>query len=483
MARINTPTHGSAAAVTTHEGAPAWPHMTAEQALRRSVCSCLLWENEFYEDGEEIATRIATLAAAVKPDKLAALAVQARSQYNLRHVPLLLLSVLARTGSGSRLVSDTIAATIQRADELAEFLAVYARVNGVAPSAVKKKLSAQVKKGLGLAFQRFDEYALGKYDRAGAVRLRDSLFLAHAKPRDDAQAALWKRLVAGKLAVPDTWETNLSQGADKKATFERLLNEGHLGYLALLRNLRNMSEAGCDEALVRAAIIARKNGAERVLPFRYVAAARAAPRFEPAIDEALLAGLAQTPKLLGKSIIIVDVSSSMYGSPVSAKSDMTRAHAACALAAIAREICEHSSIYATAGNDGNRIHATKEVPSRHGMALVDGIYDMCRPLGGGGIFLKQVMQFVHEREKKADRIIVITDEQDCDTTVGGSARNALAFGRHNYLINVASARNGVDYGAWCHIDGFSEHVLRFIGEYEGEDVAAAMPTGQPHTHH
>jgi hypothetical protein len=138
-------------------------------------------------------------------------------------------------------VGETIEATIQRADELSEFLAIYAKVNGVGPDKLKGKLSAQAKKGLAKAFTKFDEYQLAKYDRGGAIRLRDALFLVHAKPKDDAQAALWKRLVANELVTPDTWEAALSGGADKKEAFERLLRDGKLGYLALLRNLRNMA--------------------------------------------------------------------------------------------------------------------------------------------------------------------------------------------------------------------------------------------------
>ena len=105
-----------------------------------------------------------------------------------------------------------------------------------------------MKKGLAAAFPKFDEYALAKYDRGGPVKLRDVLFLAHAKPRDEAQAEVWKRLIAGELTTPDTWEVALSSsGADKREAWERLLREQKLGALALLRNLRNMREAGVDE--------------------------------------------------------------------------------------------------------------------------------------------------------------------------------------------------------------------------------------------
>src|SRR5690606_4048281 len=114
---------------------------------------------------------------------LAALAIEARSVHNLRHVPLLLLKALAKRGG--RVVGDTIAETIQRADELSEFLTLYWTPE-------KQKLSKQVKLGLARAFRKFDAYQLAKYDRAKAVRLRDVLFMVHAKPKDAEQEALWK---------------------------------------------------------------------------------------------------------------------------------------------------------------------------------------------------------------------------------------------------------------------------------------------------
>jgi len=53
-----------------HEGTPSVA-LTAEQTLRRSVLSCLLWENEFYEDGQAIADRIMALAVDVAPEMVA----------------------------------------------------------------------------------------------------------------------------------------------------------------------------------------------------------------------------------------------------------------------------------------------------------------------------------------------------------------------------------------------------------------------------
>lgn len=434
--RLNTPLKNTP---LTHEGGPA-KSINAEKMLRRSVLSCLLWEREFYEDGQEISARIGLLADQVSPQALSLLAIEARQAFHLRHVPLLLTAHLAKRGGG--VVGDTIERVIARADELAEFLAIYAHANGVKPSALKPKLSNQVRKGLARAFAKFDEYQLAKYDRAGAVRLRDALFLCHAKPRDEAQAALWKRLIENQLVTPDTWEVALSGGADKKEVFERLLREGRLGYLALLRNLRNMAEAGCDESIVRDAIIARK-GAHNVLPFRYAAAARAAPRFEPAIDQALCEAVAHLPVMPGRTLVLVDVSGSM-DTKLSARSDMTRMVAAATLASVI--------------NGDVRTFAFSrllvEVPPRRGMAGVDAII---RSQPHDATFLGAAVGALNNQPH--DRLIVVTDEQSHDPVPDPVAK-------HAYMINVASAKNGVGYGRWTHIDGFSEAVLTFIAEHE-----------------
>src|SRR5258708_4950062 len=227
----------------THEGAPA-RHISAEQELRRSVLACMLWEDQFYEDGVAIAGRIRELVAKVGAEQVAALAVEAREKMKLRHAPLLLVREMARLKTHRHLVAETLTRIIQRADELSEFVALYWAEG-------KQPLSAQVKKGLAAAFNRFDEYALAKYNRASPVKLRDVLFLCHAKPLDAAQAGLWKRLVEDQLAAPHTWEVALSAGADRRQAWQRLLGENKLGALALLRNLRNMAEARVPEQAIR----------------------------------------------------------------------------------------------------------------------------------------------------------------------------------------------------------------------------------------
>jgi hypothetical protein len=435
MARLNLLKLGQLAfGARTHEGAPA-RHISSELQLRRSVLACLLWENQFYEDGIEIAGRIAELVPKVEASQVAALAVEARENMKLRHAPLLLVREMARHKTHRGLVAETLARAIQRADELAEFVAIYWK-DGRAP------LSGQVKKGLAAAFPKFDEYALAKYDRAGVVKLRDVLFLCHAKPRDEAQAGLWKRLIAGELQTPDTWEVALSGGAGKRSAWEHLLQERKLGALALLRNLRNMKEAHVSEGLVLDALRAMKT--ERVLPFRFIAAARYAPQWESALEQAMFGSLAGKEKLKGKTVLLVDVSGSMTA-PLSRRSEMQRTDAAYGLAVLLREICEQVSVYSFS-------EKAKLVPARRGFALRDAI-DASQP--HGGTYLGRA---VSEMDETFDRLIVITDEQAHDSIPAPHGKG--------YVINVASYKNGVGYGKWTHIDGWSESVIEYVRELE-----------------
>lgn len=436
MTKINRPR----IPITTHEGGRA-KHINAEQQLRRSLMACLLWEDQFYEDGISIADRIASLVPEVAPEKVLSIAGEARKAMKLRHAPLLVVREMARHPKHKNLVAEALAEIIQRADELTEFLAIYWQDG-------KQPLSAQVKRGLAEAFLKFDAYQLAKYNRDTAIKLRDILFLCHAKPQDKEQAAVWKKLIDGTLESPDTWEVALSAGADKKETFERLMAEGKLGALALLRNLRNMAQADVDRDLIFSSLDGMN--VARVLPFRFISAARHAPQWEPQIEKALMKCLASQEKIGGKTILLSDVSSSM-DSPLSAKSELSRIDAACGLGILARELCDEVDILTFSGQ-------VVLIPPRHGFALRDAVVGS-QP--HDGTYLGNAVHSINSHYNY-DRIIVITDEQAHDDVPDPKAKG--------YLINVASYQNGVGYGKWTHIDGFSEATLNYI-------MAAEKPHG------
>ena len=422
------------AALRTHEGAPAAP-IDAEAQLRRSVLACLLWEDQFYENGVAIADRIAGLVPRVEAARVAALAVEAREQMKLRHAPLLLVREAARFATHRGIVAETLARVIQRADELAEFLAIYWKDG-------RQPLSAQVKKGLAAAFCKFDEYALAKYNRDGVVKLRDVLFLTHAKPVTAEQALTWRQLIDGTLPSPETWEVRLSRGEQKREVWESLLIANRLGALALLRNLRNMQAAGVEPELIRQALEAIR--VDRVLPFRFIAAARRAPQWEPWIEQAMFQSLHGQAPLAGRTVLLVDVSGSM-DDPMSGRSQMLRVDAAAGLAVLLREISEEVRIYTFS-------ERLVEIPARRGFALRDAIV---QSQTHGGTYLGRALEALRE---SYDRLVVITDEQSHDRVPEPRGRG--------YVINVASYSNGVGYGTryggWTHIDGWSEAVVEYI---------------------
>jgi hypothetical protein len=428
--------------VHTHEGAVA-QKVDAKRELRRSVLTCLLWEDTFYEKGNDITKRIAELVAKNKPEDVAVLACEAREKMQLRHAPLFLVRELARRKGAGPLVAESLETVIQRADELGEFVALYWKEK-------KQPLSAGAKRGLARAFTKFDAYQLAKYDRDGVVKLRDVLFLCHAKPKDAEQAAVWKKLVENTLEPPDTWEVALSAGKDKRENFERLLREGRLGGMAVLRNLRLMWAAGVDPKLIRERL---DKSVARALPFRFVTAARYAPKLEDAIEKAMLKGIAGLEKLAGSTGLVVDVSGSM-NYKLSKKGETTRMDVAAGLAILLREKAEEFSI-ATFSD------ACVELPPRRGFALRDAI------LGSqahSGTYLKRALSQLAEKDEwqKLERLIVITDEQSHDGILPAWTPRA-------YVVNVAPYKHGLSYGnRWTHIDGWSERIVDYIAAIEAE---------------
>jgi 60 kDa SS-A/Ro ribonucleoprotein len=428
----------------THERAVA-QRVDPRRELRRTVLTCLLWEDTFYEEGNEVAKRIAELVARNQPEDVAALGREARDTMQLRHVPLFLVRELARRKGAGRLVADNLAHVIQRADELGEFVALYWKTR-------KEPLSAGVKRGLAAAFTKFDAYQLAKYNRESAVKLRDVLFLCHAKPKDAEQAALWKKLVENTLEPPDTWEVALSAGKDKRETWERLLRENKLGGMAVLRNLRLMLAAGVAPKAIADRL---EKGVARALPFRFVTAARYAPKLEEAIEKAMLKGIAGLDVLPGQTGLVVDVSGSM-NYRLAKKGETTRMDAAAGLAILLREKTQEFQV-ATFSDQ------CVTIPPRRGFALRDGIVNS---QAHSATYLKRALTTLQATKdwRAADRVIVITDEQSHDGILPAWTKNA-------YVINMAPYKCGISYGnGWTHIDGWSERVLDYIGAIEADNA-------------
>lgn len=415
----------------------AVPKISAKEQLQRCVLASLLWEDQFYIDGNSSAELVKSLVPKVNSAEVAKLAEIARSRFKLRHLPLFLTRELARI---SKLSADTLTNVIQRPDEIAEFLSLYWKDK-------KQPLSNQVKKGLANAFSKFNEYQFAKWDKNNAsISLRDVMFLTHPTPKNKEQEILFKKIADKQLETPDTWEVELSAGSDKRTTFVRLMLENKLGALAFLRNLRNMDQAGVSPQLIRD--YAKNLNVERVLPFRYIAAARIVPQYEDMLEEMMFKSLESVDKLEGRTLLLVDVSGSMFGTKISTKSDLDRFDAAAALAMLCREICESVEIYSFSSQ------AVKVAP-RRGFALREAISSSQHH---GGTYLGKSLNEIatNNAGRKYDRVIVFTDEQAHDAVTRTLAPN------NNYIINVASYKNGINSSKWTTVTGFSEAVIDFI---------------------
>lgn len=443
MAQVNQ--RQRAAQVRTHEGGRAQTGDVLQQ-LRRAVTSCLLWESTFYESGEDIAERIHRLANACDANFVADLAVEVRKQHGLRHAPLwLILSLLPRDDITGKAKAGAITNVISRCDELTEVIAMYwastahKGKEGVIPNALKN--------GVANAFEKFDEYQFGKYRGEGkSVTLRDALFLTHPKPSKERED-LYKRIANDELKTPDTWEVGLSTGGDKKETFTRLLEQGKLGYLATLRNIRNMVEAGVSKGLIKDRLNSPK-GRAGVLPFQFLSAAIVVPGFESELDNAMIASLQEMEMFPGKTCILVDTSGSM-SSTVSDRSILRAVDAASGMAIMARELCDDVKVYAWS-------ETCEEVPARRGMALRDAIQHM--NVGWTTYGDRAVQRAL--KDGPWDRCIIITDMQLHD---GLQGYPEIA---HKYIVNVRSYQNAVGYGNWNWIEGFSAQTLRYMRELE-----------------
>ena len=447
-----------------HEGAEAF-RLSAEMELYTAVVTASL-SDKFYETANERIKRIAELVGKCDARFVAQLAVYARREMNLRSVPLFLVVELAKHHSGDNLVSRTIEKVVLRADEIMELLHCYQWRNSqnttcTEASAPKKKLaklSHQIQVGLQRAFNNFDEYQFAKYDRNNLeVKLRDALFIVHPKAKDDAQQKLFDKITSKTLETPYTWETELSalgqqefeSDVDKQMAFtkkwEELIDSGKLGYMAMLRNLRNFLENGISrESLTD---VANRLSDEREVirskqfPFRFLSAYREVKRVEnkktqvmfEALEKAALATtqdngaenrllllnalekavLATSNNIAGfdehtRVLLACDVSGSMY-SPISPKSSVKNYDIGLVLAMLLKNRCKNvvSGIF---GDEWKLVN----LPSTGILSNVEKMYEREGEVGYSTNGYK-VIEYLNRENIVLDKVMMFTDCQMWDS--------------------------------------------------------------------
>ncbi|MFL9483794.1 TROVE domain-containing protein [Chitinophagaceae bacterium LWZ2-11] len=427
------------AATVNYEGAKAYS-LTPEMEMYSAVATTML-SDTFYEKADERMERMIALMSKLSPLFIAKLAVYARNEMNLRSVPVLLAAELAKIHQGDNLVSKTIERIVKRPDEITELLAYYQLTNK--RTAVKKlnKVSKQVQKGLAASFNNFDEYQFAKYDRDTEVKLRDALFLVHPKAKDENQQVIFNKIVNKELSVPYTWETELSAlGQVKfetaevkknavKTKWEELIDSQKIGYMALLRNLRNILDANVDTAYIRKIgdYLANEKAVanSKQLPFRFLAAYREIKGVNSGYTSYILDALEKAIQLSVRNmqgfnldtrvVVACDVSGSMQ-KPISAKSKVLLYDIGLLLGMLLRSKSEN----VVTGMFGDK---WKQVPlaTKNVLASVDEFYKREGEVGyatNGYLVLEDLIS----RKYASDKVMFFTDTQMWDS----NTRNAFA---------------------------------------------------------
>ncbi|NLR63915.1 TROVE domain-containing protein [Chitinophaga varians] len=437
---------------TNHEGAPAYK-MTPEMELYTSVVTASL-NDQFYEGTSDRLTRICTLMDQNDPAFVARLAVYAREKMYLRSIPMVLAVEMAKRFNGNALVGKTVARVIQRADEITEMLAYYTMANNRTEVKKLNRLSKQVQKGLALAFNHFDEYQFAKYNRKTAISLRDALFLVHPKAKNEMQQEVFNKIVNNTLSVPYTWETTLSAVGQRSFTSENakraamqeawgeLINSKQLGYMATMRNLRNMLQADISPAYISMVCEHLTNPAavlkSKQLPFRYLAAYRELQEVPHGLTGQLMQALETAVKtsvehLKGfdantRVVIACDVSGSMQF-PLSPRSKIKGYDIGLMLGMLLQHKCKN----VVTGMFGDT-WKTVALPGNSILANVDAFYKREGEVGystNGYLVIEDLIK----RSYVADKIMLFTDCQLWNSN--GGPYDAFASNWAHYKTQVA----------------------------------------------
>lgn len=431
---------------TTNKSGHAAYKMTDKAKLVTQVLTSFFNEAKFYGDNSAEMQETIKRVIEREPEFVAKLAVFARREFNMRSVSHVLAAYLAHEVNGKPYARRTIEAICLRGDDATEVLAFYLDTFG-------KPIPNSLRRALKHVLGRFDGYTLAKYKGDGkTVKMRDLVNVCRPKPGDRFRSAYYKELLEGTIEQPETWEVWLSKYGNTQQAWVELIASGRIGYMAILRNLRNILKANpgnLEDALGRLSYPENVRKSKQ-LPFRFLAAYKAvqdiaSSRVLEALEKACAASVANMERLPGLTVIAVDMSGSM-GSPVSAKSETRCFEIGALLGLIANRICEDSVFYTF------RFNAIKVPVSASAPLLYSASLFSC----GGGTNMAAPFERMIKSGVKADRVIVISDNEcNCENSWWGSKTVQAAADEYR-------RRTGCD--CWVHaIDLMGYGTQQFAG--------------------
>lgn len=453
---------------TTNKSGHVAYKMPEKQKLVTQVLTSFFNEKKFYGDNSAEMQETIKKVIAQDPKFVANLAVFARREFNMRSVAHVLVAHLAHEVAGKPYTRDVVKAVSLRGDDVTEIMACYLDLFG-------KPIPNALKKGIADTMQGFDEYTMAKYKGDGkAVKMRDLLCLCHPTPKNDAQSAMWKRLLNNELQTPYTWETQLSANGNNAATWEALIESRKVGYMALLRNLRNILNANPSNIDQVYAYLQNPEAVKRSrqLPFRFLAAYKevadiGGSRVLDVLENAVDASIENLPRLPGTTVIAVDTSASMSRA-ISEKSSIRCFEIAMLLGMIANRICENAHFY------------TFDTEIRKGRysSRAGILSTACGSCCGGGTNMFLPFEQMLKDNIKADRVIILSDNM-CNSSHLYRIEREYVHETVQSIANLYRKKSGKDI--WVHaidlqgygtqqfhgsktniIAGWSEKVMDFI---------------------
>lgn len=450
--------------------------MTKKEHLVTAALTTMFGEPKYYGSTDQEIIQLATECAQADPDFLCRLVCYARNEGNMRSVSHVLACVIAH--EAHTYTRKVLGKIIIRPDDITEIMSCYLQLYGKPyPNAMKREVAVQL--------QKFNEYQLAKYNGGSkSMKLRDVLRITHPHPADKNVEELFGKILKDTLETPYTWETELSEKGNTKKVWDALIASGKLGYMAMLRNLRNIVVSGANVQPVLNTICdpeqVRKS---RQLPFRYYSAYKALDdaelmtgKIREALEKALEVSAENIDMLPGRTLIAVDSSGSMF-SPVSKRSDVTCYDIANLLGVMSTRICEDATVcyfnYAGSLWDGSTRTGYRICNFGKYDSVLDGVSK--NDNFGGGTDLSLPIKWALDTDtglRPFDRIIYFSDSE-CNS---GLHEGQTA---HSFVEKYRRERNpklwvhGIDlqgYGTQQFtgkntnlIAGWGEYVLTFIG--------------------
>lgn len=476
MSSMNRSTNGRMR--TANRSGHAAYSMGDRERLVTMALTTMLGEPKFYGDNTDDMIQLAeSMCESGDGEFVAKLAVWARTKGNMRSASHALVAVAARKCPGKGFVRPAVREiALMRGDDGTEVIATYAALYG-------RRIPHSVIRGVRDALSQAGAFTIAKYQsRAREWKLRDVLRLTHPVPKDaDAERAM-RECIDGTLAMPKGWETELSARGNTAEVWNELLSERKVGFMAALRNMRNIIQSGADvqpvlDMLMDEGAVRRS----RQLPFRFFSAWRelrdaglATTGVTRALDAAMTHACSNMDALPGRTAVMIDTSGSM-GSPVSSRSRVACADIAAVLAAMVVRTCDDAWVC--------KFDSNAAVVPMMGVSVLADVQLV--PRHGGWTDMTAAFYCLSKSGFDADRVILISDNE---VNYDGYPYNPLRYGgsgKRCIQSELDAYRRKVGHDVWCHgidlqgygtqqfhgdkfniIAGWSEQVMRFVSMAE-----------------